>query len=260
MNVAGVQVVTEENKKQIDREIDIDMITELAEELSYPEDGLRKDVLNPSVNSRIVPPEETPSQKEWADFYRRQAEWAASKRDREEARGYQEGYRYYADGTVQYYPNRIPKSVVDARGRPIGGKGPTKTEMQKFLDSTVDSSTYDKGIGLELFSKRLLEAMGWQIEHSGKSGDGGVDLIGLKSDDLMTTRIVIQCKHQDSVAEEVVVQTFGKAQSENANRAYVITSGQFTQNAKAFADANKTKIVLIDGVKLKELSEQYLDI
>jgi hypothetical protein len=131
--------------------------------------------------------------------------------------------------------------------------------MQEFLDSTVNSSTYDKGIGLELFSKRLLEAMGWQIEHSGKSGDGGVDLVGFKSDNLMTMKIVIQCKHQDSVAEDVVVQTFGKAQSENADRAYVITSGKFTANAKAFADANENKTVLIDGIMLKDLSAQYLD-
>lgn len=51
----------------IDGEIDIEMIAELAEELGYPGEGLRKDVLNLSVNSRIVPPnvfdiiyEETP--------------------------------------------------------------------------------------------------------------------------------------------------------------------------------------------------------
>ena len=102
--------------------------------------------------------------------------------------------------------------------------------------------------------------MGWQIEHSGQSGDGGVDLIGLKADDLRTEKIVIQCKHQDSVAEDVVVQTFGKAHAEDANSAWVITTGNFTKNAKVFANSNKSKIVLIDGDKLKELSEKHLDI
>ena len=51
----------------IDGEIDMDMVVDLAEELGYPAEELRKDVLRLSVNSRIVPPnlfdiiyEETP--------------------------------------------------------------------------------------------------------------------------------------------------------------------------------------------------------
>ena len=65
---------------------------------------------------------------------------------------------------------------------------------------------------------------------------------------------MVQCKYQDLVDEDVVVQIFVKARSENADRAYIITTMKFTGNAKEFANNNESKTVIIDGDDLKKRS------
>lgn len=105
--------------------------------------------------------------------------------------------------------------------------------------------------------ERLLAAFyagrGYRVEHVGTGGsgdrfDGGIDL-KLRRDD---EYLVVQCKHWNAaqVPHNVVHELLGIMLTEGASGAIVITSGEFTNAARAAA-AKQTCVQLIDGAALR---------
>jgi restriction system protein len=88
---------------------------------------------------------------------------------------------------------------------------------------------------------------GNQVEYSlGRGADGGVDLT-LRKDGLTS---IVQCKKWKvfSVGAPVVREVFGLMTAEKANQAIIVTTGNFTRDARDFA-AGKP-IQLVDGPQL----------
>lgn len=87
------------------------------------------------------------------------------------------------------------------------------------------------------------------IEQGGNQPDGGIDLILRKDGQLF----LVQCKHWQSrqVGVSIIREQFGILSASKASTVFVVTSGTFTEEAKAFA-AGKP-IELIDGPMLLEL-------
>lgn len=113
------------------------------------------------------------------------------------------------------------------------------------------------GVEFEKVCKRLLERMGFSVETTKASGDGGIDLIGYNTQPLLSGKYIIQCKrYAGSVGEPIIRDLYGVVTSERANKGILITTGHFTKSAISFAE-NKP-IELIDGAQLKVLIEQYL--
>ncbi len=113
------------------------------------------------------------------------------------------------------------------------------------------------GVEFERVCKRLLENMGFTVETTKASGDGGIDLIGYNTQPLLSGKYIIQCKrYAGSVGEPIIRDLYGVVTSERANKGILITTGHFTKSAISFAE-NKP-IELIDGAQLKILIEQYL--
>ena len=113
------------------------------------------------------------------------------------------------------------------------------------------------GVEFERVCKRLLESMGFTVETTKASGDGGIDLIGYNTQPLLSGKYIIQCKrYAGSVGEPIIRDLYGVVTSERANKGILITTGHFTKAAASFAE-NKP-IELIDGKQLKELIVQYL--
>ena len=85
--------------------------------------------------------------------------------------------------------------------------------------------------------------------NKGQGPDGGVDL-GLTKNGL---RYLVQCKHwrKRQVGVTVVRELFGVMSAQGAHGGFVVTGGQFSREAQAFADSCGIK--LIDGRKLEEL-------
>jgi hypothetical protein len=133
-----------------------------------------------------------------------------------------------------------------------------KKGLDGFLSQTSGLNTHDKGLKFEQYCHRLVEAMGYEVEHSGQSGDRGVDLKAVRQQPIGSHTLVIQCKHQESVSADVVIQTLGMVSASNANQSVVITTGSFTADAKKFAEENSA-VEIIDRDKLAELVNQYLD-
>jgi len=84
--------------------------------------------------------------------------------------------------------------------------------------------------------------------NAGKGGaDGGIDLVLRKGGD----RYLVQCKQwrANRVGVEIVRELFGLMAAQGAAGGYVVTSGRFAAEAKAFSDGRS--IELIDGDALK---------
>lgn len=91
---------------------------------------------------------------------------------------------------------------------------------------------------------------GFNVDYSlGKGGDGGVDLV-LRKDG---RKSLVQCKQWKvfSVGRPVLQQMFGIMTAEGADEAIIVTSGRFTDEARAFASGKP--IQLLDGPNLLEL-------
>jgi len=91
---------------------------------------------------------------------------------------------------------------------------------------------------------------GFAVDYSvGMGADGGVDLV-LRKDG---RRSLVQCKQWKlfSVGRPVLQQMLGIMTAEGADEAIVVTSGRFTEEARAFASGKP--IQLVDGPNLLEL-------
>ena len=87
----------------------------------------------------------------------------------------------------------------------------------------------------------------------GQSGDGGIDGI-IKEDKLGLDAVYIQAKRWDSTVGRPVVQAFaGSLEGQRARKGVLITTSQFSQDAKDYVNRIEKKIVLIDGEQLAQL-------
>lgn len=157
-------------------------------------------------------------------------------------------------GSTRSAPGR---SSNDQRFRTGTGKSNSPKGLHDFLNQTSDLNTYEKGLKFEQFCLRLLEAMGYEVEHTGQRGDRGVDLKAVRQEPIGSQTLIVQCKYQESVSADVIIQTLGMVSAANANQGLVITTGSFTADAIRFSEENPT-IETIDGRKLAELVGQYV--
>lgn len=111
----------------------------------------------------------------------------------------------------------------------------------------------------ERLSMRLLREAGFsKVEVTGKSGDGGIDGVGIyEISPLVSIRICFQCKRYDrSVGPDAVRQFRGAmgGAGKNVEKGILITTGNFTKSARRDAEEGGPPYVdLIDGNKLCQL-------
>lgn len=90
------------------------------------------------------------------------------------------------------------------------------------------------------------------VERGGGGADGGVDLVLGKGNE----KFLVQCKQWKAykVRVGVVRELYGVMAAEGAAGGFVVTSGSFTADAKAFADGRNVQ--LVDGQRLFGLIKQ----
>lgn len=110
---------------------------------------------------------------------------------------------------------------------------------------------------------RLLEAMGYgrsgMVEHSGRSGDAGIDGI-ISQDPLGLDRIYVQAKRYalDQTVQRPTIQGFvGALMGAQGDRGVFITTSTFSSGARAEAERVNARIELIDGRRLAELMVRH---
>lgn len=112
----------------------------------------------------------------------------------------------------------------------------------------------------ERFCQRLLREAGFeQVSVTGRSGDGGIDGIGiLQVNPLVSFKVLFQCKRYAGSVVPSHVRDFRGAMQGRADKGIIITTGTFTADArKEGVRDGVPPIELVDGDKLLDMCEEY---
>lgn len=110
----------------------------------------------------------------------------------------------------------------------------------------------------ELLVVKLLAALGFEVEHTGQSGDGGVDAVAVLSLSGLTSVLTrVQAKRwTHSVSSSTVRELRGALRVDE--RGLLVTTAEFTMDARNEAEAEgKARIGLIGGEELVKLCVEH---
>lgn len=104
----------------------------------------------------------------------------------------------------------------------------------------------------ERLAQRLLREAGFtKVEVRGKSGDGGIDGVGVLRVNLVSFQVFFQCKRYKGSVGASEIRDFRGAMMGRADKGLFITTGSFTSQASDEATRDgATAIDLIDGERL----------
>lgn len=110
----------------------------------------------------------------------------------------------------------------------------------------------------ERLSQRLLREAGFtKVEVRGKSGDGGIDGVGVLRVNLVSFQIYFQCKRWKGSVGSKEIRDFRGALQGRADKGLFITTGHFTSQASDEATRDGAiAIDLIDGDRLCDLLKE----
>jgi restriction system protein len=113
--------------------------------------------------------------------------------------------------------------------------------------------------GFERLSQRLLRESGFQkVVVTGKTGDGGIDGVGiLQVNPFVSFNVLFQCKRYQGAVNPSQIRDFRGAMMGRADKGIIITTGTFTLEAKKEARRDGAPpIELVDGDTLVQMFEQ----
>ncbi|RJG10447.1 restriction endonuclease [Pseudomonas cavernicola] len=144
----------------------------------------------------------------------------------------------------------VPTAFVFGAIGSVFGRAKRRKLMEDVATATKPGKTVD-GISWQQFEQLVGEAFrrqGFTVMETGGNGpDGGIDLVLRKG----TEKHLVQCKQWKAtkVGVAVVREFFGLIAAEGAAGGFVVTSGTFTDDAKAFASGRNIR--LVENTELK---------
>src|SRR3712207_5866660 len=118
-----------------------------------------------------------------------------------------------------------------------------------WRDQLLDVLTSMKSDGFERLAQRLLREAGFiSATVTGRSGDGGIDGLGVYRMSLVSFPVFFQCKRYVGSVGSSAVRDFRGAMAGRGDKGLLITTGTFTAEAKAEATRDGAPpLDLIDG-------------
>ncbi|MBK9322426.1 MAG: restriction endonuclease [Bdellovibrionaceae bacterium] len=113
--------------------------------------------------------------------------------------------------------------------------------------------------GFERLCQLLLREAGFkEVKVTGKTGDGGIDGVGILRNGLISEIVLFQCKRFRGSVSPSMVRDFRGAMQGRSSKGIIITTGTFTTSAKDEATRDGAHpIELIDGAQLCDLLKQF---
>lgn len=109
------------------------------------------------------------------------------------------------------------------------------------------------GYEFEDYVSNILKNMGFEVEQTTYSNDGGIDIIAVCNKPIFSGKYIIQCKNwQGNVGAPEIRDLYGVVMDQRANKGILITPSDFTEQAYEFAKGKN--IELINGTGLRQLS------
>lgn len=155
---------------------------------------------------------------------------------------------------TQFKARRLTKVTDDA------GDGVVPDDGERdWKDQLVDRLLSLSPEGFERLAQRLLREAGFvNVTVTGRSGDGGLDGVGVYRLSLVSFPVFFQCKRYKGSVSAGTVRDFRGAMAGRGEKGLLITSGTFTRDATAEATRDGAPPVeLIDGEGLCELLKEY---
>lgn len=144
----------------------------------------------------------------------------------------------------------------------------TNVEIDAMTDADREDDWQDTLLGellkmppaaFERLAQRLLREAGFvKVEVRGKTGDGGIDGVGILRVNLVSFQVYFQCKRWGSSVGAKDIRDFRGALQGRADKGLFITTSSFTKQASDEATRDGAiAIDLIDGARLCELLKDY---
>jgi restriction system protein len=110
----------------------------------------------------------------------------------------------------------------------------------------------------ERFAQRVLREAGFiKVEVTGRSGDGGIDGLGVLRVNLLSFQVLFQCKRYQGTVGASAVRDFRGAMVGRCDKGLMITTGSFSSDARSEATRDGAPAIdLIDGDLLCDLVKQ----
>ncbi|MBU4348725.1 restriction endonuclease [bacterium] len=119
--------------------------------------------------------------------------------------------------------------------------------------NSMDGYAFEDLIG-NLFIK-----MGFAIEQTKKTADGGIDLFAYSAKAVVGGKYIIQCKRMNSpIPEATIRDLYGVVTAQKANKGILITNSTFSSASIKFAEDKPLE--LINGDKLINLIAKYFNL
>jgi restriction system protein len=233
----------------------------IAEKLNITENEQSEQI--PSGESRFG------SRVSWARFYLAKADlidsstrgvWSLTEKGRNTQLSNEEALLLFQNIHHQFSVERKKQKEKSA----TGFKSKT-TALDELPDEDNDHRTVllEKLIslpadGFERLCQRLLRESGFEsVTVTGKSGDGGLDGIGvLQVNPFVSFKVLFQCKRYSGSVTPSQVRDFRGAMMGRADKGIILTTGTFTSDAKKEAIRDGVPpIELVDGEKLIDMFE-----
>ncbi|OBB62887.1 restriction endonuclease [Mycobacterium sp. 852014-50255_SCH5639931] len=129
---------------------------------------------------------------------------------------------------------------------------------EKWKDELLSTLLEVSSVAFERLAQRLLRESGFSsVKVTGKSGDGGIDGLGIYQLNLLTFPVFFQCKRYKGSVGSGAVRDFRGAMAGRGDKGLLITTGTFTSDARAEAKRDGAPpIDLIDGDRLCDLLKE----
>jgi restriction system protein len=171
-----------------------------------------------------------------------------------------------SEAAVNLVPARVRKQITEDRrtkgssgiAEPVGDIA-TEEQIEAgdayWKDKLLDVLRGLKPDAFERLAQRILREAGFiKVEVTGRSGDGGIDGIGVLRVNLLSFQVLFQCKRYQASVGAGAVRDFRGAMVGRSDKGLLITTGTFTPDAKREATRDGAPAIdLIDGDQLCDL-------
>lgn len=157
-------------------------------------------------------------------------------------------------------------SIVDVNGNPLRSGSPeygklrtdlscANEQVLRRLREHPDEICQMSPREFELFTAAMLERMGYRVELTPQTRDGGVDIYAARKSDIGSFLYLVQCKKQNPdrpVGVRVIRELYGVLQAEKATYASVFTTSYFSRPAKEFQEQFRHQLSLMDYQAIRD--------
>ena len=175
-----------------------------------------------------------------------------------------EAGEHLTQAEVAKIPQVVRREDYERRREHTADDEPTAEEAVAANQSPPEESWKDSLLAalramspdaFERLAQRLLREAGFvKVEVTGRSGDGGIDGIGVLRVNLLSFQVLFQCKRYQGSVGSGAVRDFRGAMVGRSDKGLIITTGTFSGDAKKEATRDGAPpIELIEGDSLCDL-------